>query len=131
MFRVTQPYLSLLVKPRPLAFQNAQNYIFFKKKYVPTLPTFLDPLPETHLLCFPPSRSGNILFFLGRPFRSRYKHVEIHTVLGCVFNFMMCLKVIYTGLIKTEIGNWNSDGYFHRACAICEKSWWKVPEKSG
>ena len=25
----------------------------------------------------------------------------------------------------------NSDGYFHRACAICEKSWWKVPEKSG
>ena len=27
---------------------------------------------------------------------------------------MMCSKVIYTGLIKTEIGNWNSDGYFHR-----------------
>ena len=25
---------------------------------------------------------------------------------------MMCSKVIYTGLIKTEIGNWNSDGYF-------------------
>ena len=39
--------------------------------------------------------------------------------------------LIYTGLIKTEIGNWNSDGYFHRACVICEKSWWKVPEKSG
>ena len=36
--------------------------------------------------------------------------------------------MIYTGLIKTEIGNWNSDVYFHRACAICEKSWWKVPE---
>ena len=33
---------------------------------------------------------------------------------------MMCSEVIYTGLIKTEIGNWNSDGYFHRACAICE-----------
>ena len=26
---------------------------------------------------------------------------------------MMCSKVIYTGLIKTKIGNWNSDGYFH------------------
>ena len=24
---------------------------------------------------------------------------------------MMCSKVIYTGLIKTEIGKWNSDGY--------------------
>ena len=23
------------------------------------------------------------------------------------------------------------DGYFHRACAICAKSWWIVPEKSG
>ena len=43
----------------------------------------------------------------------------------------MCSKVIYTGLIKTEIDNWNSDGYFHRACAICEKSWWKVPGKFG
>ena len=38
---------------------------------------------------------------------------------------MMCSEVIYTGLIKTEIGNWNSDGYFHRACAICEKFWGK------
>ena len=46
--------------------------------------------------------------------------MEICDVLGCVFNFMMCSKVIYTGLIMTEIGNWNSDGYFHRACAICE-----------
>ena len=55
-------------------------------------------------------------------------NVEIRVVLACVFNFMMCSKVIYTGLIKTEIGNWNSDGYFHRACAICEKSGWKVPE---
>ena len=26
---------------------------------------------------------------------------------------MMCSKVIYTGLIKNEIGNWNSEGYFH------------------
>ena len=35
---------------------------------------------------------------------------------------MMCSKkVIYSGLIKTEIGNWNSDDYFHRACAICKK----------
>ena len=24
----------------------------------------------------------------------------------------MCSKVVYTGLTKTEIGNWNSDGYF-------------------
>ena len=44
---------------------------------------------------------------------------------------MMSSNVIYTGLIKTEIGNWNSDGYFYRARAICKKSWWKVPEKSG
>ena len=65
--------------------------------------------------------------------RSRYKRhgVEIRVVLGCVFNFIICSKVIYTGLIKTEIGNWNSDGYFHRACAILEKSCWKVPGKSG
>ena len=34
-------------------------------------------------------------------------------------------------LIKTEVGKWNSDGYFHRACAIWEKSWWKVLGKSG
>ena len=67
----------------------------------------------------------------GKCARSRYKHVEICVVLGCVFNFMMCSNAIYTGLIKTEIGNWNSDGYFHRACAICKKTWWKVPEKSG
>ena len=56
---------------------------------------------------------------------------EIRVILGCVFNFMMCSKVIYTGLIKPEIVNCNSDGYFHRACAICEQSWWKVLEKSG
>ena len=59
------------------------------------------------------------------------KRVEIRVVLGCVFDFMMCSKVIYTGLIKTEMDNWASDGYFHLAFAICEKSWWKVPEKSG
>ena len=41
------------------------------------------------------------------------KRVEICVVLGCVLNFMMCSKGIYTGLIRTEIGNWNSDGYFH------------------
>ena len=57
--------------------------------------------------------------------------MEIRVVFGCIFNFMMCSKEIYTGLIKTEIGNWNSVGYFHRNCAICKKSWWKVPEKSG
>ena len=74
---------------------------------------------------------SDLLFALGRCTRIRYKRVEIRVVLGCVFNFMMCSKVIYTGLIKTEISNWNSDGYFHRACAICEKSWWKVPQKSG
>ena len=63
--------------------------------------------------------------------QDRYKRVETRVVLGCVFNFIMCSKVIYTGMIKTEIGNWNSDGYFHRASAIYEKSWWKVLEKSG
>ena len=42
-------------------------------------------------------------------------------------NFLL-LSVIYTGLIKTEIDNWNLDGYFHRACALCEKSWRKVQE---
>ena len=73
---------------------------------------------------------SDLLFSRGRCTRSRYKRVEIRVVLCCVFNLMMCSKVIYTGLIKTEIGNWNSDGYFHRACAICEKSWWKVREKS-
>ena len=57
--------------------------------------------------------------------------MEFRVVLGCVFNFTMYSNVIYTGLIKTEIGNWNFDCYFHRACAICEKSWWKVPGKSG
>ena len=71
---------------------------------------------------------SDLLFVRGRSTRSRYKHVEICVVLGCVFNFMMCSKVIYTGLIKTEIGHWNSDGYFHQASAIWEKSWWKVPE---
>ena len=35
---------------------------------------------------------------------------------------MMCSKVIYTGLIKTKISNWNSDGYFHRACNLGGKS---------
>ena len=44
-------------------------------------------------------------------YQKQIKCVEIRVVLGCVFNFMMCSKVIYTGLIKTEIGNWNSDGY--------------------
>ena len=74
---------------------------------------------------------SDVLFEGGRCTRSRYKRVEIRVVLGCVFNFMLCSKVIYTGLIKTEIGNWNSDSYFHQACAICERSWWKVLEKSG
>ena len=50
---------------------------------------------------------SDLLFACGRCTRSRYKRVEIRVVLGCVFNFVMCLKVIYTGLIKTEIGNWN------------------------
>ena len=53
---------------------------------------------------------SDLLFALGRCTRSRYKRVEIRVVLGCVFNFMMCSKVIYTCLIKTEIGNGNSDG---------------------
>ena len=75
---------------------------------------------------------SDLLFAWGRCTRSRYKRVEICFVLVCVFNFMMCSKVIYTGLIKTEIGNWNSVGYFHRACEIYDKkSWWKVSEKSG
>ena len=57
--------------------------------------------------------------------------METRVVLGCVFNFMTCSKVLYTGLIKTEIDDWNFDGYFHRACAICEKFWCKVLEISG
>ena len=65
---------------------------------------------------------SDLLLACGRCTRSRYKCVDFCVVFGCVFNFMMSSKVIYTGLIKTEIGNWNSDGYFHRACAICEKS---------
>ena len=32
-----------------------------------------------------------------------YTALEIRVVLGCVFNFMMCSKVICTGLIKTGI----------------------------
>ena len=48
---------------------------------------------------------SDLLFAQGRCTRSRYKRVEIRVVLGCVFNFMMCSKVIYTGLIKAEIGN--------------------------
>ena len=56
---------------------------------------------------------SDLLFARGSCTRSRYKPVEIRVVLGCVFNFMICSKVIYAGLIKTEIGNWNSDGYFH------------------
>ena len=39
-----------------------------------------------------------LLFAWGRCSRSRYKCVKIHVVLGCVFNFMLCSKVIYTGL---------------------------------
>ena len=74
---------------------------------------------------------SDLLFARGRCTRRRYKRAEIYVVLGCVFNLTMCSKVIYTCLIKTEIDNWNSDGYFHRAYAICEKSWWKVPGKSG
>ena len=69
---------------------------------------------------------SDLLFARGRCTSSRYTCVGICVVLGCVFNLMMYSKVIYTGLIKTEISNWNYDGYFHRACAICEKSWWKV-----
>ena len=54
-------------------------------------------------------------------YQKQIESVEIRVILGCVFNFMMCSQVIYTGLIKTEVGNWNSHGYFHRLCAICEK----------
>ena len=39
---------------------------------------------------------SDLLFARGRCTRS-YKRVIILVVLGCVFNFMMCLKVIYTG----------------------------------
>ena len=38
---------------------------------------------------------------------------------------------IYTGLIKNEIGNWNSDGYFLRACSMCEKFCWKSRKNLG
>ena len=73
--------------------------------------------------------SSDLLFARGRCTRSRYKCVKIRVVLGCVLNFMMCSKVIYTGLIMTEIDNWNSDGYFHRACVICEKIFVDSPGK--
>ena len=33
---------------------------------------------------------------------------------------MKCSKVIYIGLIKNEVSDWNSEGYFRRACAIGE-----------
>ena len=42
---------------------------------------------------------SDLLFAWGRCTRSRYKHTEIRVVLGCVFNSMMCSKVIYSGLI--------------------------------
>ena len=70
-------------------------------------------------------------FCARKVYQKQIKTCRNSCCLGCVLNFMTCSKVIYTGLIKTEIGNWNSDGYFHRACAICEKSWWKILEKSG
>ena len=45
---------------------------------------------------------------------------------------MMCSKVIYTGLIKNEIGNWNFDGYFielvQYAKDLCGKSWKNLVE---
>ena len=40
------------------------------------------------------------------------------------------LEGIYTGLIKTEIGNWNSDSYFYLACAIYEKLLVEMPRKN-
>ena len=67
MFRVTQPYLNLLEKPkknfrfsekkmhfeRPNAFQSALNYIFFQnKKCVPTLPKLLRPVTQNTLIFF-------------------------------------------------------------------------------
>ena len=40
---------------------------------------------------------------------------------------MLCSKVIYTGLIKTEIGNWNADGFYielvQNAKNLGGKSW--------
>ena len=46
---------------------------------------------------------SDLLFALERCTKSRYKRVEIRAVLGCALNFMMCSKVIYTGLMNTEI----------------------------
>ena len=56
---------------------------------------------------------SDLFFSRGRCTRNRYKRLESRVVFGCVFNFMMCSKVIYTGLIKTDISNRISDGYFH------------------
>ena len=66
------------------------------------IPTFR----SEHLLLL-----SDLLFARERCTRSRYKLVVIRVVLGRVLNFMMCSKVIYTGLIRTF--------------------WWKVHEKSG
>ena len=45
---------------------------------------------------------SDLLFARGRCTRSRYKRVVIRVVLGCVLNFMMCSKVIYTCLISDQ-----------------------------
>ena len=38
---------------KPNAFQNAYNYIFTVKIYVPTLPKLSDQLSETHVFIWP------------------------------------------------------------------------------
>ena len=70
MFRVTRPYLNLLVKTRTFFRINIVLYILkrempfrmhkiifcsrknYKKKSVPNLPKFLDLLPETHFIFY-------------------------------------------------------------------------------
>ena len=58
---------------------------------------------------YAPDLRGSILCMQGTQYAPR------ESIL-CMEHFvaLQCSKVIYTGLIKTEIGNWNSDGYFHR-----------------
>ena len=52
VFRVTQSYLKLLVKPTIVFFQKKKN------KCVPNLPKISDPLRETHLFFFYLALSG-------------------------------------------------------------------------
>ena len=61
-------------------------------------------------------------------YRSRYERVESRVVSGCVFNFMMCSKVIYTGPIKTGIQMVVFIELVQYAKNLGEKSWKNLVE---